>query len=408
VDNILRNEYWSRLWIAQEVFLATEAFTICGSKVIMWRQLALILAMLLTFPVNVVSDAAREAIAHSHVAYATQMARLTNRRRTGQVLSLYEGLIFGRSRSAKEPRDYLYGILGIVKPNNVKPDYSKSIVEVFVDSVCQSLEVDGSANVLTGCKGSRTSLRWPVWNPGLWPTWLPDWRLGVEETQHLLPSFKHHGSNEYNEFQAGGNQFSGYKLAGQGRILLLKGFFFDFVRHGPSKYTNLETIKLPDGLKSHWTEWSSYGGQNQPYGDEKAQRDAFARTAIAGKLYANMGDETICGGWTKWWDVCLDWAGYHQPISSKREDLDISFSIRTRTTNARFAAPQFFTTDKGYTGRGPVDTQHGDIVCIFFGADVPFILRSVPNCDGRYYLIGECCKSTPDVPWAALLTIFRC
>ena len=73
--------------------------------------------------------------------------------------------------------------------------------------------------------------------------------------------------------------------------------------------------------------------------------------------------------------------------------------------NAGFAAPQYFTNDKGYIGRGPADTQHGDIVCIFFGADVPFILRPVPNCDNRYCLLGECCKFTPDVPWATLLTV---
>src|SRR2546421_12411215 len=77
-------------------------------------------------------------------------------------------------------------------------------VQVFVDSVCHSFEVDGSANVITGCKGSRTSPLWPVWSPKLWPSWLPDWRLGTQEAEHLLRRFKHPGSNQYKEFQAGG------------------------------------------------------------------------------------------------------------------------------------------------------------------------------------------------------------
>ena len=183
---------------------------------------------------------------------------------SGQVLAMYEGLIFGRSRNATEPRDYLYGILGIVKPNNVKPDYSKSIVQVFVDSVCHSFEVDGSANVPTGCKGSRTSPPWPVRSPELWPSWLPDWRLGTQEAEHLLPSFKHPGLNQYKEFQAGGKEFSGYKLAGQCRILILRGPFFDSVCHGSSKYAYLRAGELQDDLKSHWTGWLSSRGQGQP------------------------------------------------------------------------------------------------------------------------------------------------
>ncbi|KAH8748292.1 heterokaryon incompatibility protein-domain-containing protein, partial [Hyaloscypha sp. PMI_1271] len=153
------DRYWRafRLWIVQEVILATEAFTLCGSKGIMWRQLVLILEMLPTFPVDQVSTAAGQVIKHSQISYTTQVARLTDRRRQGEVLAIHEGLIFGRSRNATEPRDYLYGILSIVKPNNVKPDYSKSIIQVFVDSVCHSFEVDSSANVLMGCKRSRTS-----------------------------------------------------------------------------------------------------------------------------------------------------------------------------------------------------------------------------------------------------------
>jgi hypothetical protein len=399
VDKFLRYEYWFRLWIVQEVILATEAFTLCGSKAIMWRQLALILEMLPTFPLDQVSTAAEEAIKHSQIAYATQVARLTDRRCQGEVLAMYEGLMFGRSRNATEPRDYLYGILGIVRPNSVKPDYAKSILEVFVDSVCHSFEVDGSANVLTGCKGSRTSPQWTVLR-------LPDWRLGTQEIEHLLPGFKHPVSKQHKEFQAGGKQFSGYKLAGQGRILILRGVLIDAVCHGSSKYAPLTANELQDGLKSQWTGWLSNRSQGQPYGDEKAQKDAFARTAIVGKLYANKGDESITGSWTKWWDLYLGWTGYHRPVSSEKDDLDISVGIRL--ANARFAAPQYFTTDIGYMGRGPADTQRGDIVCIFFGADVPFILRPVPNCDDRYCLLGECCKFIPDVPWPTFADGCRC
>lgn len=402
VGKFIENEYWQRLWIVQEVILAPEAVTLCGTKAIKWSYLVLVLEMLPTFHISKVSKAAGDVVKYSLISCATQVARLKDRRSKGHVLPMYEGLIFGRSRSATEPRDYLYGILGIVKPNNVKPDYSRSIGQVYVDSVCHSLEVDRSANVLTGCKPSRSSAPWPVHNPELWPSWLPDWRIGAQDIEHLLPGLKVPGVEEYKDFQAGGKEHFGYEVSREYPILTLKGFFFDSVCHGSSTFGPLGTTDLQDDLKSHWTGWLSNRDQGQPYGDEKAQKDAFARTAIVGKLHANKGDETLAGGWTKWWDLYLGWPGYH-PASSELVDLDISAGMRA--ASARFAAPQFFTTDKGYIGRGPANIQHGDMVCVFFGTDVPFILRPAPNRENQHYLIGECCKITPDVPWINLLTV---
>jgi len=44
-------------------------------------------------------------------------------------------------------------------------------------------------------------------------------------------------------------------------------------------------------------------------------------------------------------------------------------------------------TSRGRLGWVPDSAQKGDIICIFYGANVPFLLR--PNGDGRYKLLGE-------------------
>jgi hypothetical protein len=46
-----------------------------------------------------------------------------------------------------------------------------------------------------------------------------------------------------------------------------------------------------------------------------------------------------------------------------------------------------FKSDKGHLGIGPEATEVGDIICIFYGAVVPYILR--PETSGRYRLLGE-------------------
>jgi hypothetical protein len=74
-----------------------------------------------------------------------------------------------------------------------------------------------------------------------------------------------------------------------------------------------------------------------------------------------------------------------------------------------YAAPRFFITKSGYMGRGPRYLAEGDLICVFFGGKVPFIVRPVET---KYFLIGECCECSLSfsVPWLlteGLLTLFR-
>jgi hypothetical protein len=59
----------------------------------------------------------------------------------------------------------------------------------------------------------------------------------------------------------------------------------------------------------------------------------------------------------------------------------------------------FAVTEKGYMAIVPPGTKEGDMVCIFMGAQVPFIIRPRPvqteECEGlileqSYALVGEC------------------
>ena len=49
---------------------------------------------------------------------------------------------------------------------------------------------------------------------------------------------------------------------------------------------------------------------------------------------------------------------------------------------------RFCSTKQGRIGLVPCATQKGDLVAIFMGADVPFVLRSFGA--GTYELVGEC------------------
>ncbi|KAG9218082.1 hypothetical protein CCMSSC00406_0010241 [Pleurotus cornucopiae] len=50
-----------------------------------------------------------------------------------------------------------------------------------------------------------------------------------------------------------------------------------------------------------------------------------------------------------------------------------------------------FTGKGGFVGVGPLEMEIGDVVCVLYGAMVPFVLRPINNSEGSLYtLVGEC------------------
>ncbi|PMD46842.1 hypothetical protein L207DRAFT_377597, partial [Hyaloscypha variabilis F] len=48
---------------------------------------------------------------------------------------------------------------------------------------------------------------------------------------------------------------------------------------------------------------------------------------------------------------------------------------------------KLFSSKGGYVGVGDIKLENDDLVCVLFGAKMPFILRPIGK---RYRLVGEC------------------
>jgi len=82
--------------------------------------------------------------------------------------------------------------------------------------------------------------------------------------------------------------------------------------------------------------------------------------------------------------------------AGRADQLDLTFLARNdeigrwyeQKMSGELTGKKFCATTKGYLGWVPPSAEPGDIVCIFFGSKVPFLLQTGGS--GFYKLIGEC------------------
>jgi len=203
------SQWWTRMWTVQEAILpmkglvhfdtwqtSLETITDCGQC---YRKYAF-------------STCCQDALSHLPLALHTLLEQFcvaadqldTDRKRneTGDLqLNDFETqhLVYG-SRGCKDPRDKIYGLLGIMKDQFITPDYNVSKEQVFFQATCYLL-----------CCGENNlqNLVGPHYGPapGKWASWVRDFdapfdRLlfSITETRYLL--MDHHiydASGTYDE-----------------------------------------------------------------------------------------------------------------------------------------------------------------------------------------------------------------
>jgi hypothetical protein len=68
----------------------------------------------------------------------------------------------------------------------------------------------------------------------------------------------------------------------------------------------------------------------------------------------------------------------HEAVDRFQMQLDVSLAGR-----------RIFITTDGHVGFAPHYVKEGDIICVLYGGDTPYVLRPLPNGDD-YFFLGEC------------------
>lgn len=427
-------QYFKRMWIIQELALNKNmTMFLCGDRRFSRIHLqgvcdsARVNAGKLSQSIALpgVSDGRPVQIKQDFVwGTANNVYNLIKLRTSGKGLDQLLDLV--RKAEATDPRDKVYGMLGLLPKDIVaqlQPDYSKAKTEVYIEL---------AISILGRCKRLDELLSWCAFSEeSILPSWVPDWEH-AHERRHL---------RRFRECNAGGQDIPRWSLVEQSLGLCTRA-----VRIGQVNATSVPTrsllpYKCVDGSKTPETCISpSYGR----YTDKGQLLLALERTLVHGHPKRRDGGDLADIPWTDWatktehvlerisdswqyfdrfrqsnasfsifgvvfkeffpninvtcsglaaYDKRLYWESLIIDCGSNLQSGDNSYTFsETHASNLRRATiaiqhRRLCTTDTGFLGLAPDEVEVGDTVAILLGCNYPVLLR--PFEDGFKY-VGEC------------------
>ncbi|TVY16139.1 Heterokaryon incompatibility protein 6, OR allele [Lachnellula arida] len=325
-----------------------------------------------------------------------------------------------------DPRDKVYGLVGLMKPDiaqHLVPDYTVHPMSVYANATKLFIQSSGSLDPIR--EGNP-------WGPTKTPSWIADWqwegraRMSRTETQLWGPSLlssKSNASINVPYHSSGARKYEA-TFSGDNLLLNCKGFIIDSVLGLSARGQGY--FAWSKASISQTGQWKSV------YGDKTATSEALYRSLVAdrvsggnkadarhsvifhlpatfskaGPQFKKLGwswlsaQENYYFRWQKWRAANRDFLlGDHKlgsffddkvPAGTSEFDFTEVHSCFDRTCRKR----RLMTTKNGYLGWAPDNiyggdeeqTRSGDLVAIIFGCSTPMVIRPT----GKWFLVvGE-------------------
>jgi hypothetical protein len=422
--NLLARQWFSRLWIIQEVVLSRDPWVLCGDYNAHWSTID-----------NGCNTLATSGISNwlyrNFSAFDSLGTKLNGRGDICKSIvdlslekSAHDGgpkpplrtlLISTRDAEATDNRDKVYGLLGIC----ARVDLASVDISYDDDWTVPKLYHDMTVKFLRSNVGLEWSMLSVDHESSDLPSWVPDWRLPRKTSSLGYSSFMR------NVYCASGEQFIkkpvGYKftISGQENAeLRTQGTLVDKLCFLGDQFSDPD-ISYVDPSISNQALLSAYNfvNSNLTHFSDSTQKSMFStfwRTLVAGQDANGM--DHCPESFAEIFSLLLDETS-KKPPSEERSLPGQSYSKRQRlpkgrgrlelaSLESRKAGETFQEIRKvfrrvlqnrrlGILGNGllglfPRHSQSGDIVCVIFSFAVPVLLRPVANMNGKFQLVGEC------------------
>jgi hypothetical protein len=390
IRHIFQMPWWDRVWIIQEVACARQAWVFFGSDVLGFEYFRH-----LYNTVNELEKIPDSDVATGWLLHIYQISACTNRvhsvlrtwlNEETNLLEALKTLFVSGNTQATNPKDRFYALMGLrvnVEAMVGRVDYSMPWEDLYTKAARSLLRENGLV-ALSFCGPSRDRLK-----NGL-PSWVPDW------TQYIPFPLSMRSSSKM--YAACGATEQSVRHPDESQELTLLG------AHAAKVHELREPWPLPPATHSSYP-WESgilamktwnqsvnslAASLNLPDGE---QEEIFMRTTSADLFDNEVADlRRLSPDDKPAYEAFLKLINLPLPSDPKfsYEEVSAADAEASEYYTGLLAAAETrrpFKSDKGHLGVGPEAAESGDIICIFYGATVPYILR--PETSGRYRLLGE-------------------
>ncbi|OTB18784.1 hypothetical protein K445DRAFT_364069 [Daldinia sp. EC12] len=364
VARLVSRPWFTRMWVVPEVFLAAdnESIVCCGFSQISWWKFSILHKGLTNSPWSPEDSTTFSTEMNYETATTLPLEWLLDSFGSMEEhLKLFYILWYMKERHCKQPRDRIFAIRPLIPSlgaGDLVPNFDDacSDVQVFTEATRLIISSSKSLTVLGVCQLRRNL-------SGL-PSWVPDWTCnGLTRPTKSISNIPYCWETEwYAAIPVSEPRIDDSPLD----ELHIHGYCIDRVSQVVSDFDS-----SPDYLVINIEKIVSKFLYlvTTMYNDGEIRNEAEAVELMVAKTLAlDQGENGI------------------PPAKDIPNDRPLSSMIKRRIySTLRFRRP--FVTVKKDLGVGPYEVLPGDIICLFPGGTVPFVLRKI---DQHYILVGEC------------------
>jgi hypothetical protein len=414
MKRFLHRPWWRRTWVVQEAFLAKELVFRCGAKALPadtifnglrnFRELAMSCQE---------EDSGDTEICTGITFIQPYLNLLPEYQKFEHPPRLLFLLYQFRLALATDQRDRIYGLLGLTLKEEIlsnQPDYDMDVATVYTRLARASIQDTGSLDVLSFVHVPKFAENIPTWVPD-WTTYSPlvcnaNLPISLKDYIHpgpeiLIQSGLKDGTRVFNASQGTASNIHYIRP-------LDDKIFAETERSVERKTSNTHFLLPLEGIVIDTIDYigtpvdnSSGSGVNVTLAQILNEYHLAACDVPFGPsfVYKSLESRNL----SFWRTVTADRAAYSTRFEKeaysdlvetmqtfwRKSDSSQSGDYLNGYVRAACGLRRFFTTkNRGFMGLAPYSAQQGDLVCVLFGGQVPFIVRRESQ-DERSFLVGE-------------------
>jgi len=382
LKKLFERPWFNRTWVIQELVVSTRHEILCGKGTFSVSELSSIMNSIRGFYLG-----GSELFRSLNLNWATistfiRLTNIWNWRKSGDKVALpYLSYSFWSSQ-ATDPRDKVFAMLALDSQLHfrLEPNYEDTIQNVYTLATKLTLEGQQTGILSLAGIGNHRSLE------GL-PSWVPDFTTKEFPVSPFgLYAYGGWGSSPQPPLEKRRFHCEGNKLTLHGvKIDAAKSLSTPLTMRAGGNMNLAELLHEADILFS-----ASRHALQDPHSD------AQWRSLIADRVFENAQYITAPTAYRTYFQAVRHLLGvsegneYPGIEEYEKPETDAYVYRFTVALTLSAAGRRFCVTEKGDVGLVPKYTNVGDLVCVFAGLDVPFIVRPSESQAGTYELVGEC------------------